>query len=375
MNKKKILLVQLYSNGDCLYVTAIAKQIKKDFPDCILTWAIADYCKSILEHNTYVDNVWAVSGLRKKDIKAFRKFKKEVNTQKRNGVWDEVYFIQTIDSNQAYYDGYIRSSLFNAYPRPIDVDITPELKLSEVEKKNAEYFVDTNLIKRFQHRILFEFAPQSGQSNITLDFAIAIAENIVKNSDSCVIMSSAHKIVHANSSIIDGSTLNLRETAALTHHCTLLLGTSSGITWISTSSGAKLLPMIQLIHHNTYGSNFVSRDFEKFNISRTNLIEIHDNKMDNISDCVLFALNNFKDAKNKYNQIPEFNFKTTRKITYNLLCYFQFKAIIKHIKINTAEYGIKWSFLREVAIGFVTFPFILIKNAYNKTIKGNNNYA
>ena len=34
MEKKrdKILLVQLYSNGDCLYATTVAQQIKKDFP-------------------------------------------------------------------------------------------------------------------------------------------------------------------------------------------------------------------------------------------------------------------------------------------------------------------------------------------------------
>ena len=45
---KNILLVQLFSNGDCLYATTIARQIKQDYPGCKLTWAIASFCKDII---------------------------------------------------------------------------------------------------------------------------------------------------------------------------------------------------------------------------------------------------------------------------------------------------------------------------------------
>ncbi|MEO7049339.1 MAG: hypothetical protein ABI091_28810, partial [Ferruginibacter sp.] len=55
--QKNILLVQLFSNGDCLYATAIARQIKNDFPGCKLSWAIASFCKNIIAHNPYVDEV------------------------------------------------------------------------------------------------------------------------------------------------------------------------------------------------------------------------------------------------------------------------------------------------------------------------------
>ena len=57
---QKILLVHLYSNGDCLYATAVAKQIKHDFPGCHLTWAIARFCKSIISNNPYVDEVMEI---------------------------------------------------------------------------------------------------------------------------------------------------------------------------------------------------------------------------------------------------------------------------------------------------------------------------
>ena len=37
----KVSLVQLDANGDCLYATTIARQIKQDYPGCHLTWWIS----------------------------------------------------------------------------------------------------------------------------------------------------------------------------------------------------------------------------------------------------------------------------------------------------------------------------------------------
>ncbi|MEQ1577992.1 MAG: hypothetical protein ABL894_10090, partial [Hyphomicrobium sp.] len=56
----RILLGQLGSNGDCLYATTIARQIKKDFPGCHLTWAISSLCTRVLDNNPDVDEVWEV---------------------------------------------------------------------------------------------------------------------------------------------------------------------------------------------------------------------------------------------------------------------------------------------------------------------------
>ena len=52
-----ILLVQLGSNGDCLFVTTIAKQIKEiDYPGCNLTWMIGSNCSHIIENNHFIDD-------------------------------------------------------------------------------------------------------------------------------------------------------------------------------------------------------------------------------------------------------------------------------------------------------------------------------
>jgi ADP-heptose:LPS heptosyltransferase len=366
---KKILLVQLYSNGDCLYATAVARQIKQDFTNCYLTWAIASFCKNIIANNPYIDEVLEVASVAKNDIAALRRYKKIVAKQKAEGIYDEVFFIHNGDTNQAYYDGCIRSSILKAYTSPIIVPITPVLHLLDDEITKAKKFAHQYNLSAFNNVILFEFAPQSGQSTITKGLAISIAEAIVADFKTAVILSSANKINHINKAIIDGSSLTIRETAALTHYCTFLLGTSSGITWVSTSDAAKLLPMVQLFKPYTRFENPISRDFQRFGISTEKVIELLVLDQDKIVNCVGLALKDFTAAKIKYNQPIPLHFKTTRNIVYNLLCYLEFGAIANHIKVNREVYGNNFSFFKEIIIGFLEFPFKLVMNLITKRIK------
>ena len=56
--KLKILLVQLGSTGDCLFVTTIARQIKEvDYPGCHLTWVIGSRYKPAIINNPHVDEI------------------------------------------------------------------------------------------------------------------------------------------------------------------------------------------------------------------------------------------------------------------------------------------------------------------------------
>src|ERR1700712_600408 len=133
----KILMVQLFSNGDCLYATTVARQIKHDYPGCHLTWMIAAFCKDIIANNPYVDDTIINTSVAKNDVAAFRKLKKLVQDQKRKGEWSEVFVTQNLDDNQAYYDGCIRSCVFRAYGKPISVPITPVLQLLPEEMDKA----------------------------------------------------------------------------------------------------------------------------------------------------------------------------------------------------------------------------------------------
>ena len=202
-------------------------------------------------------------------------------------------------------------------------------------------FLQQHNLAGYTHVILFEFAPLSGQSKITKEMALQIAENLTANKDIAVILSSGNKIQHANKNIIDGSVLTLRETAALTHYCTLLLGCSSGITWISTSDAAKPLPMIQILNPDTTWVNPISRDFKRFGLDTSQVIEMTEVREEVIITCVKQAMVDFALARKIFNQQIPLHFKTTRNIVYNLLCYLEFNAIKKHIKINREVYGKK----------------------------------
>jgi len=367
-SKKKILLVQLFSNGDCLYATAIARQIKIDFPNSELTWAIASFCKNIIDLNPYVDQVRVVDDVPKNDVVAFRKFKKKINVEKAAGLWDEVFITTNMDDNQALYDGTIRGMVLRAYPKKITVPLQPVLILSDLEKQRVADFAVLHNLAKYKNVILWEFAPQSGQANLDFSLVMKISEALTSRKENCVILSSANSF-SSSDSIIDASILTVRENAALTHFCTLMIGCSSGLTWISTSSAGKQLPMVQLLNAKTDFVNLPSVDFKRYGIVYENLIEIFEYNEKNILDCVLSILDkDFSFAKHQFAQKAYLQFNTTRKIVYNLLCYFQFYAVFNHIKISFSVYGFNLKLLSALFQSILFFPFKLILNRSRKLI-------
>lgn len=365
---KKILLVQLYSNGDCLYATTVAQQIKKDFPGSQLTWAIAGFCKNIIAHNPFVDAIREINEVPKNDVAAFRKFRAKVFAEKSKGLWDEVFVTHNMDENQALYDGTIRGMIFRAYPFPINVPVQPILQLTNKEHERVEAFAKQHHLLDYKNVILWEYAPQSGQALLTKEFVLHLAKRIVQLPSTCIILSSANSF-NSTGNIIDASSLTVRENAALTHYCSLLIGCSSGITWLSTSTAAKQLPMVQLLDGQAYFLNAPSVDFSRYGIGTANLIEIIHNNEETIHGCISTIIENgFAGAKEKYNQELPVQFNTTRKIVYNLLCYLQFKAIAKHYQIMTSIYGRHPEFIKQFILGFAGAPFKLIGNTWRKKI-------
>ncbi len=364
---KNILLVQLYSNGDCLYATTIARQIKKDFPNCTLTWAIANSCKNIIANNPYVDDVLITDEVAKNDVAAFRKFKKKVFAEKAAGQWDEIFVTHNMDTNLALYDGTIRGMILRAYPSKITVPLQPVLHLTNTEVNNTSIFAEANKLTTFKNVILWEYAPLSGQTELNINVVMAVAKRIVSLPDTCVILSSANKF-ESTTNIIDASSLSVRENAALTHYCTLLIGCSSGITWLTTSSAAKFLPMLQLLNPQAYFINTPSVDFKRYNIAHNGLIEMPNFTEDKIFNCVKEILTSSFLAAEKFNETMPIQFNATKNIIYNMLVYGEFVAIKKHITIMKSVYGWHPLFINAIFIGFVTAPFKLINNFWKKKI-------
>jgi hypothetical protein len=365
---KNILLVQLYSNGDCLYATTIARQIKKDFPHCKLTWAIAESCKNIIANNPYVDEILVTNEVAKNDVVAFRKFKKKIFEEKAKGKWDEVFVTHNMDTNLALYDGTIRGMVLRAYPTAVNVPLQPIVVLTENEKKNVDAFAELHLLKTFNNVLLWEYAPQSGQTELNIEMVMNVAKSITALASTCVILSSANKF-ESTERIIDASILSVRENAALTHYCSLLIGCSSGITWLTTSSAAKFLPMLQLLNANTIFINTPSIDFNRYNIAHNGIIEMSSFNEIKIYDCLKQIITHGFLSGEKYNEQLSIQFNTTKIIIYNLLVYGEFGAIKKHISIIKSVYGWHLLFIKAILIGFISAPFKLIKNVWNKEIR------
>jgi hypothetical protein len=247
--------------------------------------------------------------------------------------------------------------------------LQPVLELTDVEKSKVQTFCNIYSLNKYEQVVLFEFAPQSGQSTLTKENSLSIADKLTSMGNVAVIMSSAQKIHHSNKAIIDGSILSIRETAALTHYCSFLLGTSSGITWISTATGAKQLPMIQLLNSNAKWVNPISRDFERFGFDKSTVIELIVFDETIIFSAIQLAFKDFASAKKEFNQTIPLHFFTTRSIVYNLLCYMQFKAIFNHLKLHRKVYGNNVEFYKQFILGCLDLPFKLVMNFWKKKMR------
>jgi len=303
--RKKILLGHLGRRGDCLYATAVARQIKEDFPECHLTWAISSMCRSVIEGNPYVDEIWELPLRTNEEIVAgWKLFETEAMERKGQGIYDEVYLTQVHPGNFQNYDGTSRSSIFRGYSKQITVPVQPVVRLSNKEVENVHRFADLHQLANKGKVILFECASSSGQSFVNPDFAVKVAQNVLKNStDVYFILSSDIPVQSTDRHIIDGSVLSFKENAELTKYCCLLVGCSSGISWLATSDWAKPLPKIQLLSIDTVMYASMIYDAMYFGLPTDQILEMQGCTPDLVAFCIQTVFDNgFAAAREKYHR-------------------------------------------------------------------------
>ncbi len=302
---KRILLGHLGRRGDCLFATAIARQIKEDFPECHLTWAISSMCRSVIEGNPYVDGIWELPLRTNEEIVgAWNGFESDAIRKKSLGEYDEIYLTQVHPGNLQNYDGTSRSSIFRGYSKPITVPVQPIVRLSDQEVENVRRFADDHQLADQGKVILFECASSSGQSFVTPDFAVKVAQNVLKTmTDVYFVLSSDIPIQCADRHIIDGSVLSFKENAELTKYCCLLVGCSSGISWLATSDWAKPLPKIQLLSSDTVMYASMIYDAMYFGLPTDQILETQDCTPDLVASCIQTVFDNgFAAAREKYHR-------------------------------------------------------------------------
>lgn len=326
----KILLVQLGSNGDCLFVTTIAKQIKEiDYPGCKLTWMIGSNCSHIIENNHFIDEKIIIPI---KDINDLWFKRNNINDliQKEtvNLNFDKIFITDFTKENAKLRFGTTRSTLFRCYNHRITISPDPQIFLNNEEIENVKIFCDKNLIIKGENNILFECSPQSGQSNISFEKAIKIAELVISEKKNVkIILSSNIKFTHPTKNIIDASVLSIRENAELVNFCNLMVGCSSGLTWLATSNWANKIPMIQLLSpfiKNGVIPASVKTDFEYLGLPLNDIIELYDPEDDLISECILCVYQtSFNFTRKKFDEYNLNMFKNNRLLFESNILLFK----------------------------------------------------
>jgi hypothetical protein len=272
----RILLGQLMSNGDCLYATTVARQIKTDYPGCHLTWGISSLCRDVIKHNPDVDEVWEVQTEDWGEMaSSWHAFQEEAWARVARGDFDHAFMTQISPSNFHNYDGTIRSSILRNYPRPITVPVEAIIEISPEERAHTEEWIWTNDIDAFGNVVLFECSSKSGQSFLTPEFALQVAKLVVEaRADTCVVLSTHLPFETNHPNIKHGGALGMRETALLTHYADIFVGCGSGLTVVATSSAAKRnLPNIQILSAATSIYASFKHDFEYFGKPNNHFLE------------------------------------------------------------------------------------------------------
>ena len=340
--RKRILLIHLGAYGDCIIATTLARQIKADYPDSHLTWAVAERFAGAVENNPYVDDVWKVD-IKKHEPFLFlewrNQFQKMIDSKFPKGSLDIVFDTMIHPNNRAHYDGTIRSATFNNYPNPITVPIDPVIRLFDSEIEHVRLFAEKHELSKYQHVILFESTPGSNQSVLNLEIGMNLAQQIVDaKPDAIVIISTYLPVPSTHPRIIAANTLSFRENVALSHYCTFLIGGSSGLSWLLTSASAKKLESVQFLTRQL-SAGFASMvyDFSYFGLSSAHILESQEKDPSAMAKIVLAALNDFSDARATYHE-------ALRPYFWNWLYFVDWPHGLKGILLS---YRTMFSFIRR----------------------------
>lgn len=367
MPPKKILLVHLFSNGDCLYATVIARQIKEiDYPGCHITWAVARSAKQVIEENPYIDTIELVDVANSLIYPAWEKMKEGYESRKRAGEFDEIFYTQIIGENALRFDGGIRSSIYNNYPHAIKVPHTPILQLTENELNRVARFAEKEQLARYKSIILMECGPQSFSSALNIKSAGALAYQLVIDfPDIAIILSSNQHIQASNSRVIDGSILSYRENAALSQYCTLFVGCSSGISWLCTSNIAKPLPKVILSDEKSEYASSMEYDHTYIGLPTDQIIEIQegDDAIKKLKECISMVLEkSFPEAKNKYHRrFKRKNYRFVYTIARNRFEWKDWKGPLQLPKWVFKRNGFKLSVLFYLLKAYCKLPIYIFR--------------
>jgi ADP-heptose:LPS heptosyltransferase len=326
-----LALVQLDANGDCLYATTIARQIKQDYPGCHLSWWISSRCRGLLVGNPYVDEVVSVDltdwSNPSRDL-AWALAKTEIlRRQAGPNPYDRVWMPQIHPDNFRHFDGTVRPSQFRGYDRPITVPIEPVIHLTKEEKANvARYAAEHRLTER-ERVVLFECSSNSSQSHVTPEFAKEVAALANQRGLKATFLLSTMVSLSADlpPNALSAGKLTMRENLALLDHCSHFIGCGSGLTVIATCDQAKNIPNIQILDRSKSVLASFFHDFRYWGKNTDRFIEMPDASPALAVECLQRGFEEGHDAAvGEFHRPCEVTFEFVRSISSHLISRGQY---------------------------------------------------
>lgn len=288
----KAALVQLDANGDCLYATTLARQIKEDHPGCHLTWWISSRCRNLLQYNPHVDEVvsidladWANAS---RDI-SWNLAKTEImRRQAGSEPYDRVWMPQVYPDNFRHFDGTVRPSQFRGYDRPVTVPVDPVICLTDEERERVALFAAAHRLDQKDHVVLFECSSNSSQSHVTPDFAKEVAARAgPAGLDATFVLSTMLPLGgDLGDNVVPAWGLTMRENLALLDHCSHFIGCGSGLTVIATCDQARKVPNLQILDSTKSVLASFFHDFQYWNKPTDRFIEMPDATPAEVVECL-----------------------------------------------------------------------------------------
>ena len=313
----------LGSNGDCLYATAIARQIKRDFPGCHLTWAVGAMSRRVLINNPDIDAIWELPQPGWTDAELlWTLFEIEAHQLAEAGRFDHVFLTQISPAQFANYDGTIRPSIFRNYGRPITVPVDVTIDLTDAETAEVDRWFAASPAADAAQVVLCECSSKSGQSFMTVDLAERIAARIVaERPKAAVIVSTHEKLSIEHPRIVSGGALSIRQTARLTEHADLFIGCGSGLTVAATAGAAKPgLPNIQILTRDTSVYASFRHDFAYFGKPTGHFLELTREDPEHLGLVAVTALRDgFPAAKAEFDDPVPLSFGWYPRLLTNVL--------------------------------------------------------
>ena len=339
----RLLLGHLGANGDCLYATILARQIRHDHPQAHITWAISSQCSKLLRNNSHIDSIWEipVAGWEDQEL-MWRVFEREVVRRLLRHEFDHAWLSQIWPNNFQNYDGTVRPSILRSYGAEITVPIENVIALDPEEQANVVRFAEQSRLASFEHRIMFECSPKSGQSFVTPALAQEIAGFVYEQLPHATVIFLTHLPItlrHRNSR--NGGLLSLRETAGLTHLCSLFVGAGAGATVAATSTAARTLPMIQLLSSSASVFGSFAHDFEYYKLPHDHIVEMTQESPRTIAAAIVQACQNgIAHVRENYGETIQARFEPYFKlVTTNLLKRNRYLDAAQSLLFTVERYG------------------------------------